>query len=374
MGFKTSTEIVAKLNQSPIQFFQAKKSIYAIAFCALSVVHSFAFADSLSDVRELIKAGKSQEALNKINQELSAKPKDPQFRFLKGVVLTDTGRVQDAISTFNKLTEDYPRLPEPYNNLASLYAATGQYDRARAALETAIRTNPSYSVAHENLGDIYALLAGQAYSKALQLDVNKTQAQPKLVLIRDIVNVSGLTPGLAPVPAAPVNNNQNSSVATSTVAANSKPTPVNTPVVQPVPVVKPSNTQVAVNNKPAIAPDVSNNAAAIKQAETTVLAWAKAWSNQDINEYLNSYSKDYVPASGGTHKAWEEDRKAKILGKSKISVNLSGINTSLVDNGNTAIVKFRQNYSAGALQTSTKKTLQLSKFNGKWVIVKEISG
>lgn len=365
---------MAKLNQSPIQFFQAKKSIYAIAFCALSVVHSFAFADSLSDVRELIKAGKSQEALNKINQELSAKPKDPQFRFLKGVVLTDTGRVQDAISTFNKLTEDYPRLPEPYNNLASLYAATGQYDRARAALETAIRTNPSYSVAHENLGDIYALLAGQAYSKALQLDVNKTQAQPKLVLIRDIVNVSGLTPGLAPVPAAPVNNNQNSSVATSTVAANSKPTPVNTPVVQPVPVVKPSNTQVAVNNKPAIAPDVSNNAAAIKQAETTVLAWAKAWSNQDINEYLNSYSKDYVPASGGTHKAWEEDRKAKILGKSKISVNLSGINTSLVDNGNTAIVKFRQNYSAGALQTSTKKTLQLSKLNGKWVIVKEISG
>lgn len=359
---------MAKLNQSPIQFFPPKKSIYLIALCALSMVHSFAFADSLSDVRELIKTGKSQEALNKINQELSAKPKDPQFRFLKGVVLTDTGRVQDAISTFNKLTEDYPRLPEPYNNLASLYAATGQYDRARAALETAIRTNPSYSVAHENLGDIYALLAGQAYSKALQLDVNKTQAQPKLVLIRDIVSVSGLTPGLSPVPAAAVNNTQNTSVGTATVAANSKPTVVNTPVV------KPSNTQVAVNNKPVSPPDVNNNAAAIKQAETTVLAWAKAWSGQQINEYLNSYSKDYVPASGGTHKAWEEDRKAKILGKSKISVNLSGINISLADNGNTAIVKFRQNYSAGALQTSTKKTLQLSKLNGKWVIVKEISG
>lgn len=370
MGFKTSTEIVAKLNQSPIQFFQPKKSIYLIALCALSMVHSFALADSLSTVRELIKTGKSQEALNKINQELSVKPKDPQFRFLKGVVLTDTGRVQEAISTFNKLTEDYPRLPEPYNNLASLYASTGQYDRARAALETAIRTNPSYSIAHENLGDIYALLAGQAYSKALQLDVNKTQAQPKLVLIRDIVNVSGLTPGLTPVPAAPTNNSQN-----TTPATNSKPTPVTTPVIaQPVPVTKPSNTQVAVNNKPATPPDVNNNAVSIKQAETAVLAWAKAWSSQDVNEYLNSYSKEYVPASGGSHKAWVEDRKNKILGKSKISVNLSGINTSLADNGNTAIVKFRQNYSAGALQTSTRKTLQLSKLNGRWVIVKEISG
>jgi tetratricopeptide (TPR) repeat protein len=372
LGFKTSTEIVVKLNQSSVQFFQPKKSIYLIALCALSMVHGFSLADSLSDVRLLIKTGKSQEALNKINQELSAKPKDPQFRFLKGVVLTDTGRVQEAISTFNKLTEDYPRLPEPYNNLASLYAATGQYDRARAALETAIRTNPSYSVAHENLGDIYALLAGQAYSKALQLDVNKTQAQPKLVLIRDIVSVSGLTPGLAPVPApvAPINNAQS-----TTVVASTKPTSVTTPLTsQTSTVVKPSNTQVAVNNKPVSPPDANSNTAAIKQAETAVLAWAKAWSSQDINEYLNSYSKDYVPASGGSHKAWEEDRKVKILGKSKISVSLSGINTSLADNGNTAIVKFRQNYSAGALQTSTRKTLQLSKLNGRWVIVKEISG
>jgi tetratricopeptide (TPR) repeat protein len=39
---------------------------------------------------------------------------------------------------FTKLTDDYPELPEPYNNLAVLYAAAGQYDKARAALEMAI--------------------------------------------------------------------------------------------------------------------------------------------------------------------------------------------------------------------------------------------
>lgn len=351
-----------------MQYFQPKKSLVLIVFCAFGWMHSLSIADTLSDVKVLIQAGKSQEALNKINQELAAKPKDPHFRFLKGVAQSDSGRVQDAIVTFNKLTEDYPRLPEPYNNLASLYAATGQYDRARAALESAIRTNPSYAVAHENLGDIYALLAGQAYSKALQLDVKKTQVQPKLVLIRDIVNVSGLTPGLAPVTVASVTQTQKT--------ANQ--TPVVTTQASAAAVVKPSNTQVAVNNKPSTSTVPVNtenpNIAAGKQAEDAVLAWAKAWSSQDINGYLNSYAKDYTPPNGGSHKAWEEDRKAKILGKSKISVTLSAIQAEISNNANSAVVKFRQNYSAGALQTSTRKTLYLNKTNGRWVIVKEISG
>ena len=90
------------------------------------------------------------------------------------------------IAVFTKLSEDYPELPEPYNNLAVLYASQGQYDKARAALEMAIRTNPSYATAHENLGDVYAKLASQAYSKALQLDSNNTGVQPKLALIRDL--------------------------------------------------------------------------------------------------------------------------------------------------------------------------------------------
>lgn len=355
-----------------MQFLQTKKTASIILLCSLAWLQGNAFADSLSDVRQLMKMGKSQEALNKINQELASKPKDPQFRFLKGVILSDTGKVQEAIVTFSKLTEDYPRLPEPYNNLASLYASTGQYDRARAALENAIKTNPSYAVAHENLGDIYALLAGQAYSKALQLDVNKTQAQPKLVLLRDIVNVSGLTPGLAPISndnlvASAGNNSAN--VATS---SNNKLNTANNSTSKPS---KPVVTATSpANNLPSNPPEADKNSNDIKQVEGFVYAWAKAWSSQNINDYLNSYSKDYVPPSGGSHKAWEEDRKAKILGKSKISVTLSGLNTSLSDNGNSATIKFRQNYSAGALQTSTKKTLQLRKNNGRWMIVKEFSG
>ena len=125
-------------------------------------------ADEYADVNQLLRSGKLTEALTKADQYLAGKPKDPQMRFIKGVVLTEAGRTNEAIATFQKLTEDYPELPEPYNNLAVLYAGQAQYDKARAALEMAIRTNPSYATAHENLGDVYAKLASQAYTRALR--------------------------------------------------------------------------------------------------------------------------------------------------------------------------------------------------------------
>ena len=133
-------------------------------------------ADDYSEITQLLRTGKAQEALVKADQRIAANPRDPQLRFLRGVAQADTGKQADAIATFTKLTEDYPELPEPYNNLAVLYANQNQLDKARAALEMAIRTNPSYATAHENLGDIYAKLAGQAYNKALQLDATQANS------------------------------------------------------------------------------------------------------------------------------------------------------------------------------------------------------
>ncbi|WP_415842102.1 tetratricopeptide repeat protein, partial [Paracidovorax anthurii] len=146
-----------------------------------------AHADDYADITQLLKAGKPADALAKADQRLAANPRDPQLRFLRGVAQADSGKQADAVSTFTKLTEDYPELPEPYNNLAVLYANQNQLDKARTALEMAIRTNPSYATAHENLGDIYAKLASQAYNKALQLDAsNASTVRPKLALIRDL--------------------------------------------------------------------------------------------------------------------------------------------------------------------------------------------
>jgi Flp pilus assembly protein TadD len=143
-------------------------------------------ADEYGDVNQLLRSGRHQEALARADQYLAARPKDAQMRFLKGVVQTDAGRTNDAIATYQKLTEDFPELPEPYNNLAVLYAGQAQFDKARAALEMAIRNNPGYSTAHENLGDVYAKLASQAYSRALQLDAGNTAVPSKLALIREL--------------------------------------------------------------------------------------------------------------------------------------------------------------------------------------------
>ena len=163
-------------------------------------------ADESVEVSQLLRAGKLSEAMTRADAYLSTKPNDPQMRFIKGVIQRNSGKQAEAIATFTKLTEDYPELPEPYNNLAVLYAGQGQFDKARVALEMAIRSNPGYATAHENLGDVYAKLASQAYDKALQLDSGNTSIAPKQALLRELfsANNKGQHTGLAPAVAAPV--------------------------------------------------------------------------------------------------------------------------------------------------------------------------
>src|SRR4029079_548621 len=163
-----------------------RRMALAVPFAALLLVSGNARADDVQEAAKLLKAGQHQQALERVNKVLAAKPKDAQARFLKGLIYAEQGNPKEASEIFLKLTQDYPDLPEPYNNLAVIYAAQGQYEKARAALEQSIRTHPSYATAYENLGDVYAKLASQAYDKALQLDSSNTAAQNKLSLVRDL--------------------------------------------------------------------------------------------------------------------------------------------------------------------------------------------
>jgi ketosteroid isomerase-like protein len=169
------------------------KTAQTMLYCALALAAwAPAHADEYADVSKLAKAGKVAEALNKTNEYLSKHPSDPQMRFMKGVLLTEQNKSDEAIAVFTKLTEDYKDLPEPYNNLAVLYAANGQYDKARAALEKAIRTNPSYQTAYENLGDIYGKMASQAYDKALALGSSTAvPSKSKLTMLRTFSTSTG---------------------------------------------------------------------------------------------------------------------------------------------------------------------------------------
>jgi Flp pilus assembly protein TadD len=169
--------------------------LFGLVVAGFMLIAGAARADDYADVDKLFSAGQWTEAVQKADQFLASNPRDARMRFLKGLALSEQGKSADASAVFVKLTEDFPDLPEPYNNLAVLYSKQGQYEQARRTLELAIRIDPSYATAYENLGDVYAKLASQAYSKALQIDGNNTaKVSPKLAMIRDL---------LAPKPSAP---------------------------------------------------------------------------------------------------------------------------------------------------------------------------
>ena len=135
----------------------------------------------------LMREGKHADALATLEASLKEFPRDAQLRFLYGVAIGERGRTQDAIDVFQQLTEDFPELPEPYNNLAVMLAAIGELDRARVALENAVRALPGYALAQENLGDVYLRMAARAYERAAQLDPKAGASREKLTLARELL-------------------------------------------------------------------------------------------------------------------------------------------------------------------------------------------
>lgn len=146
-----------------------------------------AHADEYTEVNRLISAKQFPQALASADKYLATSPRDPQMRFLKGVIQGETAKTAEAMESFSQLNRDYPELPEPYNNLAVLYAGLGEYDKAREALTMALRLNPRYATAHENLGDVYARLASQSYSRALQFNTGNAALPPKLALANQLL-------------------------------------------------------------------------------------------------------------------------------------------------------------------------------------------
>ena len=151
-------------------------------------------ADDLKEAQRLYGQGRLPAALEKVDAYVAAQPKDAQGRFLRGLVLTEQKKTAEAIEVFVRLTEEFPELPEPYNNLAVLYASQGNYDRAKAVLELAIAAHPAYGIAHENLGDIYARLAGRAYDRALQIDRNNPSAKTKSDRVKELLGAQRTNP------------------------------------------------------------------------------------------------------------------------------------------------------------------------------------
>ncbi len=310
-----------------------------IAALATSLILGSAFAATI-DVQQINKQfrkGDLTGALQGANSYLANNPKDAQARFLKGLILAEQGKSDEAIQTFTALTEDFPELPEPYNNLAVLYAAQNKFDDAKIALEMAIRSHPNYATAHENLGDIYAKMASIAYEKASQLDANNASVKTKLATLKDIVN---------PRP-------QRTPKATSTnidavAQASAKAIP-DTPAL-PAP-------KLAFPQTPA-------------GAEASVAAWARAWASREVDSYLGFYASDFAIPDGLTRPDWEAQRRERVTQPDRINIVVSDFKTRQTSPDKVS-VSFKQTYQSDRLNTTSSKTLDLVWRNGTWLIVGE---
>jgi tetratricopeptide (TPR) repeat protein len=341
---------------------------------------SLAQDDELQDASQLLKQGQTDRAMERVDGYLKTRPKDARGRFLKGLILAEQNKTADAIRVFTELTQEFPELPEPYNNLAVLYASQGQYDKARSALEMAIRTHPSYATAHENLGDIYAKMASQAYDKALSLDKGNTPLQTKLNLIRDLFSssprppkaaaaikseparVAAATPSPAPAPKKP-------EAAKPEVVAKA-PEPAKPEVVakapSPAPPARPAPAKEAPKEpaKAARSPD---------EVVKAVRQWAKAWSDNDVPGYLGHYAPDFQPPKGESRSAWESERRTRIAKPRHIQVDVDAPKVTFTDAGRVTVT-FRQHYRSDTLKVSSTKTLVMVKAGEKWLIQQERVG
>ena len=385
-----------------------RRRVTATVATALLVGASTAYANN-ADITSLLQGSQPEQALKLIDQRLSATPKDPQLRFLQGVAFAMANKNKEAIDTFTQLTKEFPELPEPYNNLAVLYANQNQLDKSRQALEQAIRTNPSYSTAHENLGDIYAKLASQAYSKALQLDGSHAQSvQPKLALIHDLFSTGqaqAQAQALAKAPSAPapVTATATQAVSSSTTAPAQATVVAAAATAQPVASAQPATATPVTEtaSSPATEPKAETKtiakaepkaepkavatadagqaakadtppAANVAEVEAAVRTWAKAWAAKDMANYLAAYSPNFQTPGNQSRKAWEAERRARIVGKRSISVNLADL--TITTQNDRATARFRQHYRADTLNVSSRKTLQLELRKGQWLIVSETTG
>ncbi len=313
-----------------------KKKIYLPLFLITTFfvcisLNSYA-GTNLEEIKILLKNGKYSRAEKLVNESIIETPNNPEFLFYRGIIETNIGKNNEAIETFRNLTENFPELPEPFNNLAVLYAEKGQFKLAKEILERAIKTNPSYLTAHINLGDIYTKMASEAYNKALEIDKANNIAITKLSMITQLFNYQ----------------------------PNTKNTEIKSTKLKGAKEV--SESKEAKQTEKQLEKDI------FKSIEN----WKMAWENKDMTEYLAAYAANFQYPNNMSRIDWEAYREVRITSKKTINILISNI--KLKFEKEKIIATFNQDYKSGKLEQISKKTLVFINEDNKWVIFKETSG
>jgi len=336
-----------------------KFKLFSIIILSSALVTSVT-ADN-TEIQRLIQQGSFEKALVLTEEQLSINSDDVQTLFLKGLILARMDRLKESEAVFIGLTEKHPELPEPYNNLAVVYASSGDYDKAEEALRMAINTHPSYATAHENLGDIYAKMASQAYNNALKLDSTNQETKEKLSMISDLISapepvaVAQKAEVMKPVPKSLAQNEQKSAPTNDKIETKPEPTLAKFEP-EPTTILEPPFDKEAAN----------------KEVKSAVNSWANAWSAKDVDNYIKSYSAKFVPPNKLSRSKWQEQRRVRLTKPRHIKVILNNVRIEILSH-DLALVKFVQIYQSDNYKDQVNKQLLLNKVDNVWLISKEES-
>lgn len=385
----------------------------------MCLIPATVYSNDVATVETLISNGEFDKALAVTDELLLEDKYNVNFSFLKGLILTRQNKLEEASKIFQDLTENHPELPEPYNNLAVVYAAMGDFTNARNALEKAIKTHPSYATAHENMGDIYAKMASSAYNNALELDTNNETAREKLSLIGGLFSIKGndhvaeisqrrqeirqTEEKLSQLSKRHEDLSQKNQqqerraielqaeldtleLKTKNALSQSQQEQQQTleQIRRAEKRLQETSEQIAEleSQKEAVEREIqlaSSRAEIITQQKINqediikaVQAWAGYWSAQDVSSYIASYSIDFLPIGGLSRTQWVAQRENRIQKPAYIKVRVEGVEVTPMGDEH-AQVRFTQSYESDTFSDRVIKTLLMKFENNKWLIVEEKS-
>lgn len=377
---------------------------------------------SLEEVTSALASGDSQSALGQFESLPKSERVSFHGRLLEASVLAALGREEEAEQRYLALIDEVPQRPEPYNNLAVLYANQGELDKALGLLEQAIQTNASYATVRDNLSRIYLEKSLNSYAKALRIE--QREKIPRLQALYKPSSVPSPSAPLQAAKAAPASPTGSAEVHVPTVVAVAEPAgaplarepadatrlspPVSTEVAVPTIVAEaePAATSpdekvtpasettpvphlMAEAEKPAVAvvAEPASLPAAAPAVEVTggeseplpreaviqaVQQWAQAWQGQDVDNYLAAYASDFEPTRGLSRAQWVAQRQRRLSHPEQIEVTLDDIRVTFAD-ASHARVEFVQRYRSDHYRDKTRKRLSLAEHAGQWQIRKEIT-
>jgi len=301
-----------------------------------------------------------------------------------------------AVALLRRLITQFPVDPAPYNELAVIYASRDDLERARAVLISAIEADSRYALIYKNLQTVFGALAGRAYDRALIRSAGERRLPALMSFVED-GSLPASVASMAPGDASPTHSTAEGSSAASSappmLAATVSATaglPSTPAVVGSIMSTQSSSSpeQIRLRKNPAppapaeprielaastIAAQIDEIGASPPDPDeivSTVKAWAKAWSRQDVDGYLGYYGHHFTAAGGMSRARWSAQRRQRLDRPSFIKVAIEEVKVTFATS-DRAVARFRQNYRSNILASKVSKVLQLSRNNGEWKIIRE---